>query len=322
MPNRLYLHAATSAGWAWDNWSAPLENVPIYEQLQDNQRTWAVYYSDQNEVAKYTRINTQSAKFKLYGSTFAADAAAGRLANYNFIIPTFAGSTVDGPATSMHAPQDVRPGDQLVADIYALRASPQWGQCLYIVTFDEHGGYFDHADPPAAVNPDGINSPPPGDTASFAPPFAFDRLGLRVPTILASPYLPQGVVCSTPLQHTSILATVRKLYGITASLTRRDAAAPLFDHLFLAAPRTDTPSALVGQAARPAAFDATQAAADDVMSEMAIHWRQVTGHLPGSAAAVMRPTTQDEVHRFLRTQVQAFLAYRAQQRTTREVTTS
>jgi len=313
MPNRLYMHAATSLGWARNDWSEALDSVTIYEQVQTSGRTWAVYYSDQNEVAQYSRINTQRANFKLYEGGFAADAAAGKLANYNFIIPRFAGSATDGPVTSMHAPQDVRPGDQLVADVYAaLRGSTQWSQTLFIVTFDEHGGYFDHANPAPAVNPDGINSPAPGDTASFAPLFAFDRMGLRVPTLLASPYLAKGAVCSAPLQHTSILATVRKLFGIDAALTKRDAAAPTFENLFLATPRTDAPTALVSATRAPLPpFDAVHAAPDDVMSEMALHWRKVTAGLPGAASAVAAPTTQDEIHRFLRSSVQAFLDYRA-----------
>jgi phospholipase C len=313
MPNRLYIHAATSAGWAYNDWTAALKNVTIYEQLQTNSRSWAVYYSDQNEVAQYSRINTQRASFKLYESTFAADAAAGKLANYNFIIPRFAGSTADGPPTSMHPPQDVRPGDELVADVYAaLRSGPQWARSLLVVTFDEHGGYFDHADPPAAVNPDGVNSPAPGDTASFAPKFAFDRLGVRVPALLASPYLPKGVVSSTPLQHTSVLVTVRELFGIKGALTKRDAAAASFSALFLSAPRSDTPSVLMSSAARTVIpFDATQAAPDDLMSEMALHWRKTTASLPGAAAVVTQPTSQDEVHRFLRDGIQGFLDYRA-----------
>jgi phospholipase C len=312
MPNRLYMHAATSTGWARNDWSVQLDSVTIYEQLQDNQRTWAVYFSDQNEVAQYSRINSQRANFKLYESNFAADAAAGKLANYNIIIPRFAGSATDGPVTSMHAPQDVRPGDQLIADVYAaLRGGPQWMQGLYVVTFDEHGGYFDHATPAAAVNPDGINSPAPGDKASFAPQFSFDRLGLRVPTLLASPYLAKGSLCSTPLQHTSILTTVRKLFGISGSLTRRDAAAPSFETLFLTAPRTDTPAALIAPSAElQEGFDATRAAPDDVMSEMARDWRKVTGALPGAKPTPV-PTSQDQTHQFLRSQIQAFLDYRA-----------
>ena len=313
MPNRLFIHAATSAGWARNDWTVQLPNVTLYEQLQRNNRSWAVYYSDQNEVAQYSRINTQRGSFRLYESAFAADAAAGKLANYNFIIPRFAGSKTDGPPTSMHPPQDVRPGDQLVADIYAaLRGGPQWPQSLLIVTFDEHGGYFDHADPLPAVNPDGINSPAPGDTASFAPKFAFDRLGVRVPALLASPYLPKGVVSSAPLQHTSVLVTVRELFGISGSLTRRDAGAPSFSRLFLSTPRSDAPSVLVSPAAKAQLpFDATQAAPDDLMSEMALHWRKSTASLPGAAAVVTHPTSQDEVHQFLRTQVGAFLDYRS-----------
>jgi phospholipase C len=311
MPNRQYVHAATSAGWAWDDWSVALDSVTFYEQLQNGGRSWAVYYSDQNEVAQYSRINTERANFKVYESTFVQDAAAGQLANYNFLIPRFAGSATDGPVTSMHAPQDVRPGDQLVADVYAaLRAGPQWNQCLYVVTFDEHGGYFDHATPGAAVNPDGINSPAPGDTASFAPQFAFNRLGLRAPTLLASPYLPKGAVCSLALQHTSVLVTVRQLFGIQGSLTQRDAGAAGFGSLFLSAARTDTPTVLTPPGAAPA-IDATKAAPDDVMMRMANDWRRATGGLPCALPNVTAPSSQDDVHRFLRDQIGAFLDYRA-----------
>jgi phospholipase C len=272
-----------------------------------------VYFSDQNEVAQYSRINTQRNNFRLYESAFAADASAGKLPNYCFIIPRFAGSAADGPVTSMHPPQDVRPGDQLIAEVYAvLRAGPQWPRCLYIVTFDEHGGYFDHAGPPPAVNPDGINSPARGDTASFAPTFTFDRLGLRVPTLLASPYVPKGLVYSKPLQHTSVLATVRKLFGIRGALSRRDAAAASFEELFLPVPRSDTPVSLSTGAAAPLApIDATRAAPDDFMSEMARQWHQATATLPGAPASAVAPTSQDEVHRFLRSQIRLFLDHRA-----------
>jgi phospholipase C len=312
MPNRLYIHAATSAGWARNDWSVQLSSVTFYEQLQKNGRSWAVYFSDQNEVAQYSRINTQRANFKTYESSFARDAAAGKLANYNFIIPRFAGSTSDGPVTSMHPPQDLRPGDQLIAEVYAaLRAGPQWARSLYVVTFDEHGGYFDHADPAATVNPDGINSPAPGDKASFAPQFAFNRLGLRVPTLLASPYLGKGIVHSSPLQHTSVLTTVRALFGISGSLTKRDAAAPTFADLFLQTPRTDAPQMLIAPGAEAELrFDAAEAAPDDFMSEIARGWRQATGNLP-FAEPTPPPTSQDEVHEYLKRTVNAFLDYRA-----------
>ncbi len=104
MPNRLYMHAATSVGWARNDWSLPLDSVTIYEQMQTHNRSWAVYYSDQNEIAQYSRINTQRANFKLYESGFAADAAAAKLASYNFIIPRFA----DPPRTVRSRPCTLR----------------------------------------------------------------------------------------------------------------------------------------------------------------------------------------------------------------------
>jgi len=88
--------------------------------------------------------------------------------------------------------------------------------------------------------------------------------------------------------------------------------------LFLAAPRSDTPQTLVptaaakkSAAARKKAFDATKAAPDDVMSEMALQWRKATAGLPGAPPVVTKPTTQDEVHLFLRQQVQVLLDHRA-----------
>ena len=134
-----------------------------------------------------------------------------------------------------------------------------------------------------------------------------------MPTLLASPYLPKGTVCSQTLQHTSVLSTTRKLFGIGTALTKRDAAAPPFDGLFLAAPRTDAPATLGAPAAQAAPPDPTAAAPDDYMSEMARDWRRRTGGLPGAPRTVPTPTSQDEVHQFLRSQIQLFLDYRAAQ---------
>ena len=73
----------------------------------------------------------------------------------------------------------VRPGDLLVAEVYeALRASADvWKRTLLVVTFDEHGGFFDHVAPPKAVNPDGVNQD--ANPKHGVPAFKFDRLGLR-----------------------------------------------------------------------------------------------------------------------------------------------
>lgn len=145
----------------------------------------------------------------------------------------------------------MRFGDNLIADVYdALRSNEAvWMKSALIVTYDEHGGFYDHVAPPEGIaNPDGINSPAPNDPApaSRKPPFAFDRLGVRVPAIIASPWVARGKVDSTRYQHTSILATLRKMFGLRQPLTHREAQANSFEGLFtqLTAARTDTPLTL------------------------------------------------------------------------------
>jgi len=97
--------------------------------------------------------------------------------------------------------------------------------------------------PGTAVPPDNLTSPRPGDP-SWAPKFGFDRIGLRIPALIISPYVKQGV-CSDPLQHTSVMQTVRELFGIQGTLTARDKSAKSFAKLLsLRQPRTDTPKTL------------------------------------------------------------------------------
>lgn len=103
---------------------------------------------------------------------------------------------------------------------------------MLIVATDEHGGLYDHVLPPPAVNPDGKSSPE----------FAFTRLGIRVPAVVASPWIEKGTVSQTVYDHTTLAATARDLFGLKESLTKRDAAAnTLLPLLTLAAPRTDAP---------------------------------------------------------------------------------
>ncbi len=245
-PNRLYLHAATSFGYAHNVWSQKFNGPTIYGQIQKAGLTWATYQHDDNEVLEFNEVNQEKANFKFYQKSFAADVKAGQLANYVFIIPQFVTGKDGTMANSQHAPQDARYGDQFIADVYETLRSNEtlWSKCALIICYDEHGGFYDHLIPPATVNPDGINSPPPGDKASYAPSFDFSRLGFRVPALICSPWVKAGRVDSTLYQHTSAMATARKLLGVKAPpLTKRDAGANTFEHLFaeLAAPRTDTP---------------------------------------------------------------------------------
>jgi phospholipase C len=306
--NRLFVHAATASGYAHNVWSQKFDAVTIYENLQTAGLTWATYESDSNEVREFTRISGRTTSFKRIES-FAADCAAGALPSYSFIIPRFL-NTPQAMANSMHAPEDVRHGDNLIADVYeALRANDAlWRKSALIVLFDEHGGFYDHVAPPAAVNPDGINSPAPGDKASFAPPFAFDRLGLRVPVVIASPWVPKGRVDSTLFQHTSIAATLKEIFGLPKFLTKRDAAANSFTRLFsLGAPRADAPMTL-DRAPLPtiaATPDQTAHPANHPLDPMqqglvlGVHQLTLPSHAKGPAADQV-PTTQGEASKFVR----------------------
>ena len=171
-PNRLYMQAASSFGYVMNDWSQIFSARTIYNNLQDAGHTWAVYFSDVNEAAEFSQVNTQKANFKDYTQSFAADVSSGALPNYAYIVPRFYNTTA-APADSQHPPHDARYGDNLIADVYgALRSnSALWQQTAFIVIYDEHGGFYDHVIPPTAnvPNPDGINSPPPGTTASSRP---------------------------------------------------------------------------------------------------------------------------------------------------------
>ncbi|HZT42395.1 MAG TPA: alkaline phosphatase family protein [Chthonomonadaceae bacterium] len=314
MPNRMYMHMATSGGFAHNVWDHPFDFDTIYNRLQDGGKSWAVYDHDQNEVRQCTKANAIATadSFRDFVSRFAQDCASGALPNYSFIIPRFFAK--DGPVNSMHGPFDVRPADKLVADVYnALRANDAiWQKCVLIVTTDEHGGFYDHVIPPSdgVPNPDKINSPPPGDNASFVPPFQFDRLGLRVPTLLVSPWIAQGTIHKR-LQHTSVLATVKLLYGLGDFLTNRDASAATFEDQFQATPRTDTPQSInvpqddIGEAGANEA----ELPLDSLQQEMLIGIDSLTEDAsPPSlmtSSILTLPATQREAAEFIRARLDA-----------------
>jgi phospholipase C len=248
-PNRLYMHAATSAGYGYNVWSRKFDVATIYNNLEDAGYTWATYDFDLNEVkTNFSRIDGTAPNFKNF-SALKTDVQKNALAHYSFIMPRY-NNSAEGHGNSQHAPEDARYGDNFIADVYeALRSNDAvWAKTVLIVTYDEHGGFYDHVISPSKniPNPDGINSPAPGDKTSYAPKFNFDRLGLRVPVVIASPWVKAGKIDSTRYQHTSVLATLKKMLKLPKFLTRRDASANTFEHIFeeLDAPRTDTPKTL------------------------------------------------------------------------------
>lgn len=205
MPNRAYLHAATSQGWAWNNnFHVDMTCKTIYESMEAAGKTWRVYYHDLNEVMQLYRNVKRSAKTMVpFADSFAADIDAGDVAQYTVIIPGFTGGHAN-LVNSMHAPKDLRPGEKLIADVYgALRANKAiWESTLFIVVFDEHGGYYDHVAPPSTVNPTASTrcrrptpairmpsrSPPPSTSPvlGFASRPCSSRLGFRPKSIMIS----------------------------------------------------------------------------------------------------------------------------------------
>ncbi len=233
-PNRFFAHAATSGGLS----DSPREvdilagfSFPagtIYQRLAAGGRSWRIYHEGLPQSAgidslrpEFLNIFTENFREM---SFFEADLGGGAFPDYVFIEPHYDTGNRFLNGNSMHPLNDVRKGELLVKRVYeALRASPFWAETMLIVTFDEHGGFFDHVPPPPAVAP--------GGDARYANPanhFDFDRLGVRVPAVVVSAHTQKGTVLGkSPLEtydHTSILATVEKRFGL-AALTRRDAEA-------------------------------------------------------------------------------------------------
>jgi len=221
MPNRAFVHAATSQGYTYNaNWKPSFNCDTIYDRLEAKGLAWRVYYHDQNDVLQlYPYVKSTAANHVHFEGNFLHDVANDNLPSYSFITPAFMASA-QHQINSMHAPADVRPGEKLVADIYsALQSNEEvWKKTLFIVLFDEHGGYYDHVVPPATVSPDGIDGRMDQD---YLEPFDFKRLGLRVPCILVSPWF-EPSIDSTVYSHASIPGSLIEAFGLDAPLTERD----------------------------------------------------------------------------------------------------
>jgi phospholipase C len=216
-PNRRYLISGTSLGLVNDSFPAPLPpNGTIFNTLNKYDISWREYYSDVPTAGVYLPLLGQSAISEnlVKIDQFFTDAASGSLPQFSLLDPNY---TIQ----SEENPQDVQYGDQFLADVAnAVLASPQWPKTLFIWTYDEWGGWYDHVPPPAAVTPDDV----PPDLPPGSLPGSFARYGFRVPGGVMSPYAKRDFVSHTIYDHTSILKTVETKWNLPA-LTRRDANA-------------------------------------------------------------------------------------------------
>lgn len=234
-PNRAFVNAATSQGHMNDN-TKVFTVKTIYDSMSANNVSWMIYGYDSPALTRQnypSLVKAPNSNFGLF-KDFQAAAAAGTLPAYCFVEPEWGTK-----GNSQHPNYDVALGEQLIHDVYyALRNGKAWNQTLLIVTYDEHGGCYDHVPPPQGA------TPPDDSIGEYG--FDFKRFGVRVPAVLISPLIAQGTVyrvpaTSVPLDHTSILKTLEKRWSLP-TLTERDAAAPDFGDVFtLLTPRTDDP---------------------------------------------------------------------------------
>jgi phospholipase C len=258
-PNRLFAHAASTGGLDdspsnWDAISSYLidgyhfDNGTIFERFDANHIDWEIVAGDEFPQVLALRGMVRN---MVRGRFVDVDGFTRRLTDpdypprYVFIEPDY-GDILTGArdfhgGNSQHPLADITSGERLIKTVYeAIRNSPHWEHSVLVITYDEHGGFYDHVPPPPAV--------PPGDRVasphSVRHQFAFDRLGVRVPAVVVSPLIPRGTIDHTTYDHTSVLATVERLFDLRP-LTHRDAEANNLLHLFtLPEPRRDAPTTL------------------------------------------------------------------------------
>ena len=235
-PNRRYLIAGTSAGMTDDGGLSelliplPAPNGTIFNRLDKHGISWENYVSDYPtgatpELFLANDVIPEALHHKALDDFF-TDAADGALPSFSFLDPSY-------DTQSEENPQNIVVGEALLAQVvHALGSSPLWAKSVLLIMYDEHGGYYDHVPPPAAIPPDGI--PPvvqPGEKTYEG----FARYGFRVPSVVVSAYAKPKHVSHVLYDHTSVLAFVERKWNLPA-LTYRDANAnDLTDFLDLGA---------------------------------------------------------------------------------------
>jgi phospholipase C len=259
-PNRMFVHAASSGGLdhsptteeivEWETIGGfQFKAGSIFDALKKKGVSRRLYAGDDFPmVAALKGISLFD--IRLY-SNFASDLGQPTYPySYVFIEPSYDVTNEYKNSTSQHPLTDITLGEGLIKETYeAIRNSPYWDSSLLIITWDEHGGFYDHAVPPAAVAPG--DTVPQDKHNQYG--FTFQQYGPRVPTVVISPLVPKNVIDHRLYDHASILATIEAFFGINP-LTERDAKANRLDALLsLNAPRPDTPTTLPAPAAAPAA---------------------------------------------------------------------
>ena|ERR1019366_2307315 len=248
-PNRFFVHSATCNGHVsmpdgFYHPDIPAFHQPqetIYNRLQDKDISWGIFHNGLSQALLLEKLWDHPLHFhpieRFYEMCRNPDRPDYPMPKYCFLEPAFRGNTED----DQHPPADVMNGELLIAKVYnAVRSSPMWNKCLLVVTYDEHGGFYDNVVPPAAVPPDAQTDE-----------YSFTQYGPRVPALLISPMAPKGVVHNV-FDHTSILRYASDKWGLPP-LTARDAAANSIANVldFNSPPREDTRASVQASIAAP-----------------------------------------------------------------------
>lgn len=259
IPNRDFVHAATSCGSVNNKPEAQCDAKTIFNQIQDaidagrKDLSWGIFGNnlfssgkdadgkfgkDHFSLTRLFMTELHDQKFdENFGTLddFAEKCQCDELPSYSFLEPNYGGPDQN----DQHPPSDIRAGEKLIADIYDMvRNSPAFESTLLIITYDEHGGCYDHVPPPGgAKNPDPKNAP--GQDG-----FLFNRFGVRVPCVVINPYIKRGLIARpegyVPYDHTSIIKTIQTCFQLEGHLTERNKEAPDFSGLLtLDSPRKD-----------------------------------------------------------------------------------
>jgi phospholipase C len=227
--NRLYLFAATSAGYAYPpgtnaNDNAPLNVPTIFDSLQKAGVSWKIYETDPNTtyLTQFTAYATGPLPANVVPATqFLTDAKSGKLPAVAFIEGGY------NSGLDEHPDNNIQPGAAYVATlINGLMSSPSWSDSVFILTYDEAGGTYDHVPPHSAVSPDGIapKDLQPGDICTTGGANCdFNYTGFRVPMLVISPFTQKHYVSHTAADYTAILKLIETRFSLS-SLTARDAA--------------------------------------------------------------------------------------------------
>jgi phospholipase C len=237
--NRFFLLSGTSRGFVEMPSTGNLDPLfrsysqeTLFDRLDSVKRSWKIYHDGIPQSIVLSRLHNRFGNYHEM-DRFIQDCAgfADSFPEFSFIEPRYFGSREN----SQHPPSNIFAGEALLASVYqALRSNQAlWESTLLVVTYDEHGGFYDHLTPGAALSPDTLNSE-----------YAFNRLGVRVPTLLISPWLNRGLLQQT-YDHTSLLKHLAVKWGFPPLGNRAAAAADFADEwrpLLRTTPRTDVPA--------------------------------------------------------------------------------